>query len=153
MAEDDRAEAEVKFKAVGKAYEILSNDDKRHLYDVHGMAAFAGPQGSGMGASADLEEMLANMFGMGGMGGGMPHGFPGSPGTRKRGKGDDEEQDYHVTLEELYRGKTTKFVSKKSVVCKHCKGTGGREKAKAKPCASCQGKGMQKAAIPLWDLV
>lgn len=149
VAEDDRAEAEVKFKAVGKAYEVLSNDDKRHLYDVHGMAAFAGPQGSGMGTSDDLDEMLANMFGMGGMGGmgsmggGMPHGYPGGPGTRKPSKGDDEEQDYKVTLEELYKGKTTKFASKKSVVCSYCKGTGGKEKAKSKPCASCQGKGVK----------
>lgn len=148
MAEDDRAEAEVKFKAVGKAYDILSNDKKRHLYDVHGMPAFAGAQGSGMGTSDDLDEMFASMFGMGG---GMPHGFSGGPGTRKRGKGDDEEQDYHVTLEELYKGKTTKFASKKSVVCTHCKGTGGKEKAKSKPCASCQGKGMQNAVTSLWN--
>ncbi len=108
------------------------------------MSAFEGPNGPGMGAGVDLEEMLSQMFGMGGgMGGmgGMPPGFDGGRGPRKPQKGADEEQIYEVTLEELYKGKTTKFTSKKNVICSHCKGTGGKEKAKPKQCASCQGKG------------
>lgn len=96
-----------------------------------------------MGAGVDVDEMLANMFGMVGMSGGMPPGFSSGPGTRKRRKGEDEERNYNVTLEELYKGKTTKFASKKSVICSHCRGTGGKGKAKSKPCASCQGKGMR----------
>lgn len=102
------------------------------------MSAFDSAHGHGMGAGPDLEEMLSQMFGMGG--GGMPPGFGGT-GPRRSRKGDDEEHPYQVTLEDLYKGKTTKFASTKNVICSHCKGSGGKEKAKAKQCASCQGKG------------
>lgn len=101
------------------------------------MSVFDSAHGNGMGAGPDLEEMLSQMFGMGG---GMPPGFAG-PGSRRSRKGDDEEHPYQVTLEDLYKGKTTKFASTKNVICSHCKGSGGKEKAKAKQCASCQGKG------------
>lgn len=142
VAESERAGAEIKFKSVSKAYEILYDDDKRHLYDTHGMSAFDSAHGNGMGAGPDLEEMLSQMFGMGA---GMPPSF-GGPGPRRSRKGDDEEHPYQVTLEDLYKGKTTKFASTKNVICSHCKGSGGREKAKAKQCASCQGKGRFKIA-------
>lgn len=101
------------------------------------MSVFDSAHGNGMGAGPDLEEMLSQMFGMGG---GMPPGSAG-PGSRRSRKGDDEEHPYQVTLEDLYKGKTTKFASTKNVICSHCKGSGGKEKAKAKQCASCQGKG------------
>jgi DnaJ homolog subfamily A member 2 len=141
VAEEERAAAEIKFKAVSKAYEILYDDNKRHLYNTHGMSAFEGGHGNGAGADGDLEEMLQHMFGMGG---GMPAGF-GNAGPRRPRKGEDEEHPYQVTLEELYKGKSTKFVSKKKVICSHCKGTGGKEKAKPKQCASCQGQGIPAA--------
>lgn len=102
------------------------------------MAAFDPAHGHGAGAGPDLEDMLAQMFGMGG---GMPPGF-GGPGPQRTRKGADEEHPYQVSLEDLYKGKTTKFASTKNVICSHCKGSGGKEKAKAKQCASCQGKGM-----------
>ena len=91
-----------------------------------------------MGAGVDLDDILGQMFGMGG---GAPPGFGGPGGPRKPARGRDEEQEYSVTLEELYKGKTTKFSSTKNVICSHCKGQGGKDKAKAKQCASCQGKG------------
>ena len=141
MAEDEREEAEVKFKAVSQAYEILYDDEKRELYDSHGMAAFDPRAGGGMGADAGLDDILQQMFGMGGGGAGRPPGFGARPGPRRPKKGDNEEQVYEVTLEELYKGKTVKFASTKNVVCGHCKGTGGKEKVTAKQCSICQGRG------------
>lgn len=143
VAEDQREEADVKFKAVSQAYEILHDEEKRHLYDTHGMAAFdpsrGGPGGPG---GPDLDDILAQMFGMGGGGGGMPPGFGGPPGPKRQRKGQSEEQQYQVSLEELYKGKTVKFASTKNVICSHCKGSGGKEKAQPKTCERCQGKGM-----------
>lgn len=111
------------------------------MYDTHGMAAFdpsrAGP--GGMGGGVDLDDILAQMFGMGG---GMPPGFGGEGGLPKRPRrGRDEEQKYEVTLEELYKGKTVKFASTKNVICSHCKGSGGKEKAKPETCSRCKGQG------------
>ncbi|SLM38326.1 domain protein [Lasallia pustulata] len=140
VAEEDRATAEMRFKSVGQAYDILYDDEKRPHYDTYGMSAFNPRGGGGMGSyGADLDDMLQQMFGMGV--GEMPPGFGGGPGSRKPRKGGDEEQNYQVTLEELYKGKTAKFASTKNVVCSHCKGTGGKENAKPKQCGSCQGKG------------
>jgi DnaJ family protein A protein 2 len=123
---------------VQQAYDILSDDDKRHLYDTHGMSAFKG----GAGPEPDLDDILQQMFGMGMGGGGMP-GMGGGAGPRRRGprKGPNEEQEYEVTLEELYKGKTTRFASTKNVICETCKGSGGRDKAKPLKCSSCNGQG------------
>jgi DnaJ family protein A protein 2 len=139
VAEADRADADVKFKEISQAYEILYDDEKREMYDTHGMAAFDPSQGSGQ--PADMEEMLAQMFGMGGGMGGMGGGM-GGRGARKPKRSPDEEQAYEVTLEDLYKGKTVKFASTKNVICSHCKGKGGKESAKSKQCSSCKGQGL-----------
>lgn len=93
-----------------------------------------------MNGGPDLDDILAQMFGMGpGMGPGMPgHGGPRSSKPRK---GRNEDQKYEVTLEDLYKGKTVKFASTKNVICDHCKGKGGKDKAKSKTCSVCGGQG------------
>lgn len=131
-----RAESEVKFKAVTQAYEILRDEEKRHMYDTHGMAAFDPSRGGPGGAEVDLNDILAQMFGM---------GMPGGGGPRRPRRGPDEEQEYKVTLEELYKGKTVKFAANKQVVCQQCKGTGAKDKVKPNKCDRCRGAGMQEA--------
>lgn len=137
VAESDRSTADVKFKSISQAYEILSDDDKRHLYDTHGMAAFDSSRGSGM-EGMDVNDILQEMFGMSGMGD-RSRGSGG--GSKKPRKGKDEEQNYEVTLEELYKGKSVKFASTKNIICTHCKGKGGKDHAVPKKCDSCSGRG------------
>lgn len=140
MPEDQREAADIKFKDVSQAYEILHDEEKRHLYDTHGMAAFT--KGGGMGGGGvDLDDILQQMFGMGMGGGGMPPGF-GDGQPRKQRKGPSEEQKYEVTLEDLYKGKTVKFASTKDIICSHCKGSGGKDKAKPETCQRCKGQGV-----------
>lgn len=139
---EEREESEARFKAASQAYEILYDDEKRHLYDTHGMAAFDGSRGpGGMGAEVNMEDIL-NMFGMGG---GIP-GMGSMPGMggRKMRRSPDENQKYEVTLEDLYKGKTVKFSSTKNVICSKCKGTGGAEKAQPKECSACKGQGIKQ---------
>lgn len=93
-----------------------------------------------MGGDVDLDDILAQMFGMGGGGPQFGGGGRGPPRPRR---GRDEEQPYQVSLEELYKGKTVKFASKKNVICSHCKGSGGRDGAKPKDCSSCNGQGVK----------
>src|SRR6266480_293589 len=138
VAEADREMAEIKFKAANQAYEILYDDEKRQLYDTHGMAAFDGSGGPG-GMGTDLDDIL-NMFGMGG---GMA-GFGGPGGPKRPRRSPNEEQKYEVSLEDLYKGKTVKFASTKNVICSKCKGTGGKEDAKPKDCATCKGQGFRQ---------
>ncbi|CAE7034038.1 hypothetical protein PTNB85_03745 [Pyrenophora teres f. teres] len=156
VAEDDRAEAEIRFKAAKQAYEILSDDDKRNMYDTHGMAAFDPSNGGMGGGGPDMDDIFAQMFGgMGGFGGmpgmggmgGMPGmgGMGGMPGGRNvPRKGRSVEQEYEVTLEELYKGKTTKFSNTKNIICSLCKGSGGKQGAKSNACAVCNGRGAKQ---------
>ncbi|KAM3510606.1 hypothetical protein MY11210_005736 [Beauveria gryllotalpidicola] len=139
VPEDQREASEVKFKEVTRAYEILADEQKRHLYDTHGMAAFDPSRGGPGGPEADLNDILSQMFGFNMAGAG------GAGGPRRPRKGPDEQQEYRVTLEELYRGKTVKFAANKQVICSTCKGTGGKEKAKAETCSRCRGQGIVEA--------
>jgi DnaJ family protein A protein 2 len=141
VPEDQKAESEVKFKAVTQAYEILRDEEKRELYDAHGMAAFDPSRGMPGGAGVDMNDILASMFGMH-MGGGMPGGPGGRRGPRRS---PDEEQPYKVTLEELYKGKTVKFAAEKQVICGQCKGSGAKDKVKPNKCDRCKGMGLTEA--------
>jgi DnaJ homolog subfamily A member 2 len=126
----------VKFKAVSEAYETLYDEDKRAAYDRYGPSD--GPQGmGGMGpGDVDIDDLLSHMFGMGFEG--PPPGARGPP--RKR-KGQDVTQSYDITLEDLYKGKTVKFSSTRDILCKTCKGVGGKDKSKERECVACKGKG------------
>jgi len=142
VPEAEREESEMKFKTVQHAYDILYDEEKRHLYDTHGMSAFDGSGNPGMGGAPDLDDILSQMFGMGGMGG--PGGMPGyghGPRPNRPRKSPNEEQKYEVSLEDLYKGRTVKFASTKNVICSLCKGKGGKEKATAKECSACAGQG------------
>ena len=136
VAHGDREEADIKFKAISQAYEILYDDEKRQMYNEHGMAAFDPSRMQG-GTGSFMDDVLAQMFNVPG---GMPPGFGGAR-PRRPHRGEDEVQDYPVTLEELYKGKSARFTSNKNVVCSHCKGKGGKENTKPKPCEICHGRG------------
>ncbi len=97
------------------------------------MAAFDPSRGGG--PEVDLNDVLAQMFGMN----------MGASGPKRPRRGEDEEQEYKVTLEELYKGKTAKFAANKRVVCSQCKGSGAREKVKPQQCDRCKGAGIQEA--------
>jgi curved DNA-binding protein len=71
-------EAEEKFKEINAAYEILSDSSKKQQYDMHGDSMFGGQSfhdfAGGAGGSADLDEILRNIFGGGGFAGGFGGG-------------------------------------------------------------------------------
>lgn len=98
-------------------------EKKRAHYDRFGLDE--ANAGMGVDGEVDLEDLLAQMF-MGGMSG-MPgmDGGAGSfgSGSHKRDrKGKDVIQEYEVSLEELYKGKTVKLNSTRNAFCSACKG-------------------------------
>lgn len=78
------------------------------------------------------EDLFSHFFGGGGGGRG------GRPSGPRRGK--DVTHGLKVTLEDLYKGKTTKLALQKNVICEKCEGKGGKEGA-VKTCATCNGQG------------
>jgi len=100
--------AEDKFKEINSAYEILSDKEKKAQYDMHGDAMFGGQNfhdftrsHSGAG-SADLDEILRQMFsGGGGFGGGFGGGRAGFGGSNPFGGGFEQQKpnlDIHTNV-------------------------------------------------------
>lgn len=133
-------EAEAKFKEISMAYEVLSNDQKRSAYDNFGEAGLGGGADGGMGGGS-AEELFSHFFGggggMGGMGGMFGGGQPQGP-RRSR----DIVHAVSVTLEDLFRGKTSKMALKKTVLCNGCDGIGGKAGSVNK-CETCKGQGFK----------
>jgi DnaJ family protein A protein 2 len=135
--------AEEKFKEISHAYEILSDRQKREIYDQYGEAGLEGGAGGGGGMAA--EDLFAQFFGGGGGGfGGGLGGMFGGGGPSQRGppKARTIHHTHKVSLEDIYRGKTSKLALQRSVICKSCKGLGGKEGAVRK-CTGCDGHGMK----------
>lgn len=125
-------EAAEKFKELSSAYEVLSDDQKRDIYDQYGEEGLSGAGGpGGMGADDIFSQFFGGGFG--GMGGQAPRG-------PQRGK--DIKHSISCTLEELYKGRTAKLALNKTILCKTCEGRGGKE-GKIKKCTTCNGSGFK----------
>ncbi len=143
------AEAEVKFKEINEAYQVLSDAQKRAAYDRFGHAAFQNGGGGGPGSpgfGADFGDVMSDIFdtffggarpGSGGGGGG------GAPG---RERGADMRYNLEVALEEAYAGNTASITIPTSVSCEVCSGTGAKAGSKPRTCPTCAGAGRVRAA-------
>lgn len=130
--------AEQKFKEISHAYEILSDSQKRAIYDQYGEAGLEGGAGAGGGMAA--EDLFAQFFGGGGFGGGLGGMFGGMNQQRAPAKAKTIHHTHHVSLEDIYRGKISKLALQRSILCPKCDGRGGKE-GSVRRCAGCDGQG------------
>ncbi len=131
-------EAEVKFKEVNEAYDVLSDADKRAKYDQYGHAAFdpaAGGAGGGFGGFGDFGDIFSNIFG-GGFG-----GFGG--GARRNGpvRGDDIGARISISFEEAAFGVKKEVAYNRICRCPDCSGSGAAKGSSADTCGKCHGSG------------
>jgi len=124
-------EAEEMFKKVGEAYEVLSNPEKKELYDKYGKEGL-----SEGGPHMSANDIFSQFFG--GFGGDF---FGG--GGRRNTKGENIVSALNVSLEDLYNGKKQKMAVTRDVLCSECKGTGGKNGVKPKKCSDCDGRGIK----------
>lgn len=138
------AEAELKFKEVTEAYEVLKDSQKRAAYDRYGHAAFA--QGAGAGGFGGFNFDFGGASGAG-FGSIFEDIFSEFMGGARRSRqqegvrGADIRYDLEITLEEAYKGLTKEIEIQTAVKCEDCHGTGAAEGSKAETCDTCHGTG------------
>jgi len=128
--------AQEKFKEISTAYEVLSDKEKRSVYDNYGEQGLKEGGGGGRGGGDPFD--IFNMF----FGGGGGRGGPRGPR-----KGKNVTHQLPVTLEQMYNGVTKKLSLNRKILCPKCDGEGvGAEFAdrrdKIQRCSTCNGRGI-----------
>ena len=130
-------QAEENFKAAAEAYQVLSDKEKRGIYDQYGHQGLKA-QGSGgfSGFDSDIfrgfEDILGDFFGFG--------------GSRRRGgsrmrQGQSLEQELPVTFMEAFEGVEKTVKVRRRETCDVCDGKGLRMGANVRSCGTCGGQG------------
>lgn len=128
--------AEEKFKEISRAYETLSDPERRRRYDMFGPEAERGAGGMGpdMGGFAGFSDLFETIFG-GGAGGGMGGGPSGPP------PGPDMEARLDLEFTESVFGVEKTLELRVPVPCDDCEATGAAPGTKAVECSVCGGIG------------
>ncbi len=138
-------EAQEKFKEINEAYQVLSDPQKRKLYDMYGHAGVEGgfeaqqTQREYVRNVGDLFEEFEKIF--------EDFGFDFGFGRRRRKreerrvvKGEDIYKTVNITLEEAFKGTTVEVEYERLVLCKSCNGS-GYSKEGGGVCPTCGGRG------------
>ncbi len=147
------AEAEKSFKAISEAYEVLSDEKKRQIYDQYGADAVraggmgGGPAG-GPGGFSSMEEALRtfmNAFGGGGGGGESMFesffGFEGEGGPGGARQGSSKKMNLTISFEEAMKGVEKQAALSTYTSCNTCSGSGAKSASSIKRCTRCKGAG------------
>ena len=136
-------EAEEKFKELGEAYEVLSNDEKRQRYDQFGFAGVdpnygggqgGNPFGGGFGGFGDFGDIFGDIFG-GAFGGGSSRSNANAP---RRGENVGVRLD--LSFEEAAFGCEKEVTAARIENCGSCSGSGSAD-GKVETCSQCKGSG------------
>jgi molecular chaperone DnaJ len=139
---DNKDEAEIRFRECTEAYTILSDAQKRQIYDTYGHAGLAGAGGATSDFNSaifqDFHDIFGDFFGFEDLFGG---------GGRRRGgrgrvqRGADLRYDMTLTFEEAAAGVNTKIRVDRQEFCESCNGTGAKKGSGVVTCDSCKGRG------------
>ncbi len=130
-------EAETKFKECSEAYEVLSDPEKRQIYDRYGEEGLKGQGYSGPNMN-DIFSHFGDIFGGGGAdffsslfggGGGGPV------------QGNDLRQSLEITLDEAVKGTHKDIKLSRLEPCEKCEGSGAAPGSKRVQCSTCRGMG------------
>ncbi|KAJ4757870.1 Chaperone protein DnaJ [Rhynchospora pubera] len=138
--------AEQKFKEISNAYEVLSDDDKRSIYDKYGEAGLKGA-GMGTGDFTNPFDLFESLFeGFGGMGGGM-----GRAARNRPVQGEDETYSLVLNFKEAVFGVEKEIEIRRLENCTTCEGSGAKPGTKPTTCRTCGGQGqvVSSARTPL----
>ena len=154
--DEEKKNAEAKFKEASEAYSVLSDPDKKAKYDQFGFAGVDGAAGaggfdfSGMG----LDDLLKNIFGgafggfgFGGEGGFGGFGFGGQQSGPRTLRGRDIRTRVKLTLEEINTGCQKDVTIERNRPCQECGGKGTKNASDIKTCPTCKGTGQVQNVV------
>lgn len=126
-------DAEEKFKEASEAYEVLSNPEKREIYDRYGYDGLKGRGYSGFRDITDIFSSFSDIF----------EDFFGFTGRRRRGPqpGADLRYDLEITFEEAAFGAKKDVKYSRLTECHTCSGSGSKPGTGTKDCERCKGTG------------
>ena len=136
-------EATEHFKEISEAYAVISDPEKRKIYDQYGHAGVDGRYSTDdifQGASANFSDIFGRS------GGGFDSIFEsifgrgGGFGARQQ-RGSDLLYETSITLEDVLSGKKMEIYLKKNIECNLCNGSGCKPGTSQKTCNSCNGQG------------
>jgi len=136
---ENKSESEVKFRECTEAYSVLSDAQKRQIYDTYG---YAGLSSSGVGQGfdntvfQDFHDIFGDFFGFEDLFGGG-----GRRGRSRAQRGADLRYDMSLTFEEASAGVTTKIKLPRQEYCEACNGTGAKKGTGVQACQTCGGRG------------
>ena len=142
------ASAELRFKEVTEAYQVLREPQKRAAYDRFGHAAFEGRGGpGGPGFGNDFASAMSDIFDefFGGARGARP-----SSGARQRGA--DLRYNLEISLEDAFAGKAVDISVPTSATCEVCEGSGAKPGTQPVACPTCSGSGRIRVAQGFFTL-
>ncbi len=128
-------DAEEKFKEAANAYQVLSDDEQRALYDRYGFDGIrrgGGGPGPGFSTVEDIFSAFGDLFG---------DFFGGRTSGKRTPRGADLRVDLELTFAEAVWGCTKDVKVSRAIACDTCKGSGAAVGSKAEVCRTCQGKG------------
>ncbi|QED26598.1 molecular chaperone DnaJ [Microvenator marinus] len=130
---DDVAEAS--FKEAAEAYEVLSNPEKRKLYDQFGHEGLSGRgAGPGFGSVDDIFSQFGDIFG-------DFFGFGRQRNPNGPRPGADLRLDIELTFEEAVRGTQKEVEVRRHAECETCSGSGAKPGTEPVVCSTCGGRG------------
>jgi molecular chaperone DnaJ len=142
-----KPEAEAHFREATEAYSVLSDSQKRQIYDAYGHAGLQSASGGfGGGQNADfsifegLQDILGDFFQVDdvfGLGGGGRRGR----GGRRAQRGSDLRYDVTLSFEEAAAGKNLRIRIPRNEPCEPCRGTGAKPGTSPETCQPCGGRG------------
>lgn len=125
-------ESEDRFKEISRAYEVLSDPEKRQLYDMGGESALGG-NGGGQGAGFGFSDIFETFFG-------GAASAPRGPVPRGR-RGQDALIPMEITLAEAVFGTHREVTVNTAITCPSCQGSCCRPGTSPQTCAACNGRG------------
>ena len=146
---DNSKQAEEKFKQIAEAYKVLSDPEKRKIYDQFGHAGLEAEVGAGAGAGGfrgfDPFKIFEEVFGRGDFFGGSSFGDLFSGTTTRSGTraqiGASLQYNLQIDFEEAVRGVEKRISLTRYGTCSHCGGKGVEPGHSAESCPVCGGDG------------